>query len=61
MLPGAHKTQIIASAFVEFLERHLHNGDEFLNHIVRVIDDETFVSFLNFETKEHSKQCVHIY
>jgi hypothetical protein len=39
-----------------FLERYHKDGDEFLNHIVRVIDDETWVSFLNAETKEQSKQ-----
>jgi hypothetical protein len=34
-------------------------GDEFLNHIVRVTDDETWLSFLNVETKEQSKQWMH--
>jgi hypothetical protein len=32
------------------------NGDEFLNHI---IDYETWVSFVNVETKEHSKVWMH--
>jgi hypothetical protein len=39
-----------------FLEQYHKNGDEFLNHIVRVTGDETWVSFVNVETKEHSKQ-----
>jgi hypothetical protein len=34
-------------------------GDEFLNHIVRVSDDETWLSFLNDGTKEQSKQWMH--
>jgi hypothetical protein len=34
-------------------------GDEFLNHIVRVTGDETWVSFVNAETKEQSKQWMH--
>jgi hypothetical protein len=38
-----------------FLERCHKDGDEFLNHIVRVTGDETWVSFVNVETKEHSK------
>jgi hypothetical protein len=35
-----------------FLERCHKDGDEFLNHIVRVTGDETWVSFVNVETKE---------
>jgi hypothetical protein len=34
-----------------------HKDDnEFLSHIVRVIADKTWVSFLNIETKKKSKQ-----
>jgi hypothetical protein len=40
----------------DFLERCHKDGDEFLNHIVRVTGDETWVSFLNVETKEQSRQ-----
>jgi hypothetical protein len=58
MLTGAHKTQRIASALT-FLERHHKNGDEFLNHIVRVAGDETWVLFVRVETKEQSKQWMH--
>jgi hypothetical protein len=58
ILTGAHKTQIIASALI-FLERHQKDGYEFLNHIVRVTGDETWVSFVNVETKEQSKQWMH--
>jgi hypothetical protein len=42
-----------------FLERYHKDGDEFLNHIVRVTGDETRVSFVNVETKEQSKQWMH--
>jgi macrodomain Ter protein organizer (MatP/YcbG family) len=42
-----------------FLERYHKDGDEFLNYIVRVTTDETWVSFVNVETKEQSKQWVH--
>jgi hypothetical protein len=42
-----------------FLERYRKDGDQFLNHIVRVTGDETWVSFLNVETKDHSKQWMH--
>jgi hypothetical protein len=35
----------------DFLRDH-ENGDEFLNHIVRITGNETWVSFLNVETKE---------
>jgi hypothetical protein len=33
--------------------------DEFLNHIIQVTGDETWVSFVNTETKEQSKQWMH--
>jgi hypothetical protein len=35
MLTRAHKTQRMASAFVDFLERYHKDGDEFISHIVR--------------------------
>jgi hypothetical protein len=38
-----------------FLEQFHKDGDEFLNHI-QVTGDETWVSFVNVETKEQSKQ-----
>jgi hypothetical protein len=40
MLTDVHKMQ----AFLEWYHR---DGDEILNHIVPVIDDETWVSFMN--------------
>jgi hypothetical protein len=46
----------MASTFVDVLEPYHKDGDEFLNHIVRVTGDETWVSFANVETKEQSKQ-----
>jgi alpha-amylase/alpha-mannosidase (GH57 family) len=42
-----------------FLERYYKDGYEFLNHIVRVTGDETWVSFVNVESKEQSKQWMH--
>jgi hypothetical protein len=45
--------------FFAFLERYQKDIDEFLNHIVRVTDDETWVSFVNVETKEPSEQWMH--
>jgi hypothetical protein len=44
---------------VDFLERDHKDGVEFINHIVRVTAYETRVSFVNFETKEQSKQWMH--
>jgi hypothetical protein len=35
-----------------FLERYHEDSNKFLNHIIRVRGDETWVSFVNFETKE---------
>jgi hypothetical protein len=34
----------------EFLERYHKDGYEFLNHIIRVTGEETWVSFVNVET-----------
>jgi hypothetical protein len=51
MLTGTHETQTMASAW-NFLERYHKDDDEFLNHIARVKGDETWVSFVNVETKE---------
>jgi hypothetical protein len=42
-----------------FLELYHEDGDEFLDHIVRVTGDETWVSFVNVETKDQSKQWMH--
>jgi hypothetical protein len=47
---GANKTQKMASA-LSFLERRHENGDEFLNHMERVTGDDTWVLFVNAETK----------
>jgi hypothetical protein len=55
MLSGAHKMQGMALALT-FLERY-HKEGEFLNHIVT--GGETWVSFMNVETKEQSKQSMH--
>jgi hypothetical protein len=55
MPTGAHKAQRMASTLTSiFLERYHKDGDEFLNHIGRVRGDETWVSFVNVETKEQS-------
>jgi hypothetical protein len=58
MLTGAHKTERMASTLT-FLKRYHKGGDEFLSHIVGVTSDETWVSFVNVETKEQSKQWMH--
>jgi hypothetical protein len=50
----------MASALT-FLERYHGDGDDFLDHIVCVTRDETWVSFLNVEIKEQSKQSMHTY
>jgi hypothetical protein len=49
---GWHKTQRIASA-MDFLERYHKDGEEFLSYIL------IWVSFVNIETKEQSKQWMH--
>jgi hypothetical protein len=54
ILTGAHKTQKMASALT-FLGLYHKDGDEFLNHIIRVTGDETWVSYVNVETTEQSK------
>jgi hypothetical protein len=54
MLTGAHKAQKMASTLI-LLEQCRKDGDEFLNEIVRVTGDETWVSFVNVETKEQPK------
>jgi hypothetical protein len=40
MLTGVHKMQKMASA-LSFSEQYHKDGDEFLNHIIQVTDDET--------------------
>jgi hypothetical protein len=55
ILTGAHKSQKMASAFVDFLEKYHKDGDKFLNHILRATGDQTWVSFVNVETKQQSK------
>jgi hypothetical protein len=59
MLMGAHKTQRMALGLTFVLQRYHKDGDEFLNHIIRETGDETWVSILNVETKEQSKQWMH--
>jgi hypothetical protein len=44
-----------------FLERYHKDCDEFLDHIVQVTGDETWVSFVNAETNEQSKQWMHMH
>jgi hypothetical protein len=55
---GVHKTQTMPSVLT-LLELYHKDGDEFLNHIVRITGDETWVSFVNVETKDQSKQLMH--
>jgi hypothetical protein len=56
MLTDVHKTQIIVSAWT-FLQHYHNKGDEFLDKIVA--GDETWVQFVNVETKEQSGQWMH--
>jgi hypothetical protein len=58
MLTGARKTQKMALVLT-FLEQYHKDGDELLNHIVGVIGDETWASFVNVETKGQSKLGMH--
>jgi len=55
-LTDFYKTQRMGSA-LKFLQRYWEEGDEFLDRIV--IDDETWVQFVNAETKGQSKQWMH--
>jgi hypothetical protein len=43
----------------DFLEQYHNDGNGFLSHIVRVTGDETWVSFVNVETKEQTKEWRH--
>jgi hypothetical protein len=54
LLIAAYKMQRMALALT-FLEQYHKDSDEFLTHIIRGTGDETWVSFLNVETKEQSK------
>jgi hypothetical protein len=58
---NAHRqTQNAENGFgFNFLEEYHKDGSEFLNHILQVTSDETWVSFVNVETKEQSKQWMH--
>jgi hypothetical protein len=58
MLIGSHKMQGMASALT-FLEWYHRDGEEFLSHIIWVTGDQTWISFVNVETREHSKQWMH--
>jgi hypothetical protein len=42
-----------------FSEQNHKDGDKFLRHNVRVTGDETWVSYVNVESKEQSKQWTH--
>jgi hypothetical protein len=59
MLTGAYKTQ---NGFGFNIFRVIQkDGDRFLNHIIQVTGDETWVSFVSVETKEQSKHWMHIH
>jgi hypothetical protein len=58
MLTDVQETQRRASDLTS-LEQYHKDDDEFLNHIVQVTSGETWVSFVNFETKEQSKKWMH--
>jgi uncharacterized membrane protein len=57
---GAHEMQRMALALT-FLEWYHKDGIEFLCYIVQVTNDENWVSFVNVETKGHSKQSMHTF
>jgi hypothetical protein len=62
---GLHKCSPVCTKHREwlwlwlFLEWYHKDGDEFLDHNVRVTGDETWDSFGNVETTEQSKQWMH--
>jgi hypothetical protein len=57
MLMGVHKTQRMALALtLTFIDQDHKDGNEFVSHIIQVTGDETWVSFVNVETREQSKQ-----
>jgi hypothetical protein len=56
MAKSAHKTQRMASELTfTVLERYHEDSDGFLNHIIRVTDEESCY----IETKQQSKQRMH--
>jgi hypothetical protein len=57
ILTGMHKMHRMASALT-FLEWHHKVSDIFLNHIIQVTGNETWVLFVNVETKEQSQQLI---
>jgi hypothetical protein len=58
MLIDMNKMQRMISAFTS-LEWYYKDCNEFLSHTARVTGDETWVSFVNFESTEWSKQWMH--
>jgi hypothetical protein len=48
---------VCAQNALNFFQWYHKDGDQFLIHIIT--DDETWVSFVNVETKEQSKQWMH--
>jgi hypothetical protein len=50
----------MASSFT-FLGQYLKDSDGFFDHIVQVTSYEIWISFLNVETQEQSKQWMHTY
>jgi hypothetical protein len=59
MPTGAYKMQRMASFGSDFFRANHKDGIEFLNHVVWVTDNETWVSYENVEIKEQSKQWVY--
>ena len=57
-LTDFHRTQRMGSALT-FLHRYWEEGDKFLDRIVT--GDETWVQSVNAETKEQSKQWMHMH
>jgi hypothetical protein len=59
MPTGAHKPQSIASVLISYSNKQ--KWPSISHHIVRVTADETWVSFVNVETKEQSKQWMQLH
>jgi hypothetical protein len=58
MLMDVHKMQRMAMALT-FLEPYHKDADDIFNYIIWITADQTWVPFVNAETKEQSKQWMH--
>jgi hypothetical protein len=56
---NAHGCSQMQRMALTLSEPYYKDGDKFIKHIVYVTADETWISFVNVETKEQSKQWMH--